>query len=86
MMNWQNIRVRIVPAALGAHAGLAGPFTRMTFSKYEPLVWVAAENSSLFIESADAVEGYGRLVRALDETSWDEEESRSLLVRECDDL
>ncbi|WP_157529565.1 DUF5753 domain-containing protein [Nocardia sp. NRRL S-836] len=86
MMNWQNIRVRIVPAALGAHAGLAGPFTRMTFAKYEPLVWVAAENSSLFVESADAVAGYGRLVRALEETSWDEEESRAFLVRECDDL
>lgn len=39
MANRPNIRIRIVPAAHGAHAGLAGPFTQLTFAKYESLVW-----------------------------------------------
>jgi hypothetical protein len=39
MANRPNIRIRIVPAAHDAHAGLAGPFTQLTFTKYEPLVW-----------------------------------------------
>ncbi|MET9628287.1 DUF5753 domain-containing protein [Lentzea sp. NPDC006480] len=78
---WANIAVRIVPAELGAHAGLAGPFTLLTFPKYEPLVWVETENSSLFVEAGDALEGYDKVVRKLDETSLGEAESKALLTR-----
>jgi hypothetical protein len=36
--NVKKIRILIVPAAAGAHAGIAGPFTQLTFPKYESLV------------------------------------------------
>ncbi|MET8764286.1 helix-turn-helix transcriptional regulator [Lentzea sp. NPDC004782] len=81
MANRLNVTIRIVPAALGAHAGLAGPFTHLSFSKYEPLVWVETENSSLLVEEKDAIEGYDNVVCALDENSLDEADSKDLIIR-----
>lgn len=81
MANRPNVRIRIVPAAHGAHAGLAGPFTQLTFAKYESLVWVETENSSLLAEAKDAINGYETVVRALEEQSLDEAESTELITR-----
>ncbi|WP_143466615.1 helix-turn-helix domain-containing protein [Lentzea kentuckyensis] len=84
LSNWLNITIRIVPAALGAHAGLAGPFTHLSFTKYEPLVWVETENSSLIVEATDAIKGYDEVIRALDEYSLNEDDSAALIVRRYD--
>ncbi|MGZ3140947.1 helix-turn-helix domain-containing protein [Lentzea chajnantorensis] len=84
MANRPNVTIRIVPASLGAHAGLAGPFTYLTFAKYEPLVWMENENSSLFAEAVDAIEGYDKVVRALAASSLDDAASRELIVRLVD--
>jgi hypothetical protein len=84
MANRPNIAIRVVPAAHGAHAGLAGPFTHLTFAKYEPLVWTETENSSLFTEAADAIKGYEKVIRSLEEISLDEADSKELIVRLCD--
>lgn len=81
MAKWANTTIRIVPAALGAHAGLAGPFTQLTFAKYEPLVWVDTENSSLLAEATDATTGYEKVIRALYAQSLDEADSKKLIVR-----
>ncbi|MGW4214299.1 Scr1 family TA system antitoxin-like transcriptional regulator [Lentzea sp. NPDC004789] len=81
MANRPNVTIRIVPATLGAHAGLAGPFTHLSFPKYEPLVWVETENSSLLVEEKDAIEGYDNVVHALDENSLDEADSKDLIIR-----
>lgn len=78
--NQSNTTIRIVPAARGAHAGMAGPFTLLTFEKYEPLVWVDTENSSLFAETTDAVKGYNRVVEALVDTSLSEGDSKALIA------
>lgn len=81
MANRPNVRIRIVPAARGAHAGLAGPFTQLTFAKYESLVWVETENSTLLAEAKDAINGYETVVRALEAQSLDETESTALITR-----
>lgn len=83
MANWKKIRILVVPASAGAHAGIAGPFTQLKFPKYESLVWVETENSSLFVETKEAVEGYEDVIRALDKVSLDEDESMNLIVRRC---
>ncbi|MFJ8967052.1 Scr1 family TA system antitoxin-like transcriptional regulator [Lentzea sp. NPDC102401] len=83
MANLPNVTIRILPSRHGAHAGHAGPFTRLTFEQYEPLVWVEAENSSLFIESQDAVKGYEKVISALDETSLNEAASVELIASMC---
>ncbi|GHH42040.1 helix-turn-helix domain-containing protein [Lentzea cavernae] len=83
MASWSRIRVLIVPAWAGAHAGIAGPFTQLTFPKYQPLIWTTTENSSLFAEAEHAVKGYQAVVRALDEISLDEDQSSRLISGRC---
>jgi hypothetical protein len=75
LANWKNIEIRIVPAEAGAHAGVAGPFSHLTFAKYEPVVWLEAENSSLFIEKKESITGYEAVARELDRVSLDREKS-----------
>jgi hypothetical protein len=76
-----SVTIRIVPAAIGAHAGMRGPFTQLTFSKYEPLVCLRNENSTLFIEDAAAIKGYDAVVRSLDRCSLDAEQSKAAISR-----
>lgn len=83
MANWKRIRILIVPAAAGAHAGMAGPFAQLKFPKYRPLIWTTTENSSLFVEEEHAVEGYEAVVQALNEISLDEDQSMKWLSRRC---
>lgn len=75
-----NVDIRIVPTAIGAHAGMDRPFTRLTFDKYEPVVCVECETSTAFIEDETSIEAYGEIVRALDESSLDTEESKALIA------
>ncbi|MFJ5989329.1 helix-turn-helix domain-containing protein [Lentzea sp. NPDC092896] len=76
-----RISIRIIPTAFGAHAGMRGPFTRLTFNDHEPLVCVENENSTLFLEDKAAVEGYGKVVQALGRSSLDCEESKAMIVK-----
>lgn len=75
-----NIVIRVVPTALGAHVGMSGSFTQLTSEKYEPLVRVELENSTLFVEDKAAVQGYETVVRSLGQISLDEEESKTLIA------
>jgi hypothetical protein len=81
MAGWSSVTIRIVPAAIGAHAGMRGPFTQLTFAKYEPLVCLRNENSTLFIEDTAAVEGYDAIVRSLDRCSLDADQSKVAITR-----
>jgi hypothetical protein len=73
------IEIRIVPLSVGAHAGLAGSFHMLTFDKYEPVVFLESENSSLIIEAPYAVKSYERVLEALDEIALDAEQSKELI-------
>ncbi|MFS8100570.1 helix-turn-helix domain-containing protein [Lentzea alba] len=75
------IDIRIVPISVGAHAGLAGAFDMLTFDKYEPVVFLDSENSSLIIEAPYAVKSYERVLEALDEIALDAEQSKGLIKR-----
>ena len=73
------VELRIVPFSVGAHAGLAGSFDMLTFHKYDPVVFMDSENSSLIIESPPAVKSYERVLEALDEIALDAEQSKGLI-------
>ncbi|RDI31862.1 hypothetical protein DFR72_103262 [Lentzea flaviverrucosa] len=83
MANWKRIKVLIVPAAAGAHAGIAGPFTQLKFPKYQPLIWATTENSSLFVEEKSATDSYESVIQALGKISLDQDESTAWLSRLC---
>ncbi|SDM27008.1 Helix-turn-helix domain-containing protein [Lentzea albidocapillata subsp. violacea] len=75
-----NITIRVLPADSGAHAGLSGPFTQLSFATYEPLVWVEGENFSLIIEEKAAVQGYETIVSSLVRTSLDADQSKAAIT------
>jgi len=81
--NWKRIKILVVPAAAGAHAGIAGPFTQLKFPKYRPLIWTRTENSSLFAEEKAAVDGYESVIQELSKISLDQDDSTAWLSRLC---
>ncbi|MGW6936108.1 DUF5753 domain-containing protein [Lentzea sp. NPDC054927] len=82
--NRPSFAIRIVPAGVGAHAGMNGSFTKLDFERHESIVWLQNENSSLFVEDESAVAGYGAVVRRLDEISLDVEQSKVMITRLVD--
>jgi transcriptional regulator with XRE-family HTH domain len=74
------VTLRVVPAALGAHAGMAGAFTLLEFADFRPVVYLENENSSLFLEQPVEIESYQHILESLAETALNEEESRKLIA------
>jgi len=73
------VTLRVLPASLGAHAGLAGPFTLMEFTDFRPVVYLDSETSSLFLEKPEETAAYRRILGALAETALGEGQSRELI-------
>ncbi len=74
------LTLRVVPAALGAHAGLSGPFTLMEFAEFRPVVYLDSETSSLFLETREEATAYQRILGTLAHTALEEEQSRELIT------
>ncbi|WP_394615756.1 helix-turn-helix domain-containing protein [Lentzea sp. JNUCC 0626] len=70
------IDIRMVPFSVGAHPGAAGTFELMRFDRIEPVVFLETEKSNLIIERKEAVQGYEKVVEAIDRLALDAEESR----------
>jgi hypothetical protein len=75
----RNVTIRILPTVVGAHAGMSGAFTRLTFPVYEPLVFVEHQSSTLIEEKKAAVEAYQEVAHSLDRASLDAEQSKTVL-------
>lgn len=75
-----HVVVRVVPAGLGAHAALSGPFTLMQFPDFKPVVFLDSETSSLFLERPEEITAYQRILDALAQTALGERESRELIA------
>ncbi|GHH31172.1 DUF5753 domain-containing protein [Lentzea cavernae] len=74
-----RIDVRVVPVGAGAHAGMAGSFDLLSFDRYDDVVFLESENSSLIIEAPEALRSYRRVVEGLDAVALDAERSRELI-------
>ncbi|MGH3802421.1 MAG: helix-turn-helix domain-containing protein [Pseudonocardiaceae bacterium] len=80
------LTLRVVPAALGGHAGLSGPFTLMEFAEFRPVVYLDSETSSLFLERREEATAYQRILGALAQTALDEGQSRELIATVATEL
>jgi transcriptional regulator with XRE-family HTH domain len=80
------LTLRVIPAALGAHAGLSGPFTLMEFAEFRPVVYLDSETSSLFLERREETTAYQRILGALADTALDEGQSRELIATVATEL
>ncbi|WP_158892421.1 helix-turn-helix domain-containing protein [Amycolatopsis anabasis] len=76
-----NISIRVVPASVGAHAGIAGSFRLMEFATIKPVVYLESETSTLFLESEAEIAAYRRILEVLASTALGEEQSRELIRR-----
>jgi transcriptional regulator with XRE-family HTH domain len=74
------LTLRVVPAALGAHAATAGSFMLMEFAEFKPVVYLDSETSSLFLEKPVEITAYQAILAALAQTALGEEESRELIA------
>jgi hypothetical protein len=74
------LTVRVVPASLGAHAAMAGPFIFMEFAEFRPVAYLESETSSLFLEKPAETQAYRRILGALAEAALDEGQSRELIA------
>lgn len=74
------ITVRIVPTAIGAHAGTSGSFLQLNYDQYEPVIYIESQNSCLFLEDKDSLAGYAEVLKRLDRDALDPGESRRLIT------
>jgi hypothetical protein len=80
MLVRQYITLRIVPTAIGAHAGLSGSFTQLSFDRYEPVIFIESQNSGLFLEDKGSLDSYAEVLKRLDQDALDAEQSRRLIT------
>jgi transcriptional regulator with XRE-family HTH domain len=74
------ITVRIVPTAIGAHAGVSGSFMQLQYAKFEPVVYLEGENSSLFLEDKASLATYAEVLKLIDRQALDAEQSKELIT------
>jgi len=74
------ITMRIVPTALGAHAGVAGSFVQLGYEKYEPVIFIESKNSCLFLEDKGSLDVYGKVLKLLDQQALNGEDSKELIT------
>ncbi|WP_439662397.1 helix-turn-helix domain-containing protein [Lentzea sp. HUAS TT2] len=73
------INLKVVPSAIGAHAGTSGSFLQLSYEKFEPVVFLEGETSGLFLEDAKSLAAYSSVLKRLDAQALDPEQSRELI-------
>ena len=73
------LEVRIIPDAIGFHAGRE-PFKLMEFTEFNPVLFIEDQTSALFLEREDTIAAYRRVVAQLDSVAWEEGQSRAWLT------
>ncbi len=74
------LTLRVVPAALGGHAGTGGSFELMEFAEFKPVAYLDSETSCLFLERREEIAAYQSILGALAGTALKEGESRELIA------
>ncbi|MGH3773785.1 MAG: Scr1 family TA system antitoxin-like transcriptional regulator [Pseudonocardiaceae bacterium] len=74
------LTLRVVPAALGGHAAVAGSFRIMEFAEFRPVIYLESETASVFLEKREQVAAYRRILGLLAQTALSEGESAELIA------
>lgn len=73
------VTMRILPTAIGAHAGLSGSFMQLKYEKFEPVVFLESQNTSLFLEDKGSLAIYDKVLKLLDRQALGAEQSKELI-------
>jgi transcriptional regulator with XRE-family HTH domain len=79
------VKIRIIPAAVGAHAGLAGSCCLMEFADFEPVVYLEEEIAGHFMEEPEEVAAYQRVFAGLSAVALDETASKDVIAALAED-
>jgi transcriptional regulator with XRE-family HTH domain len=74
------LSLRVVPAARGGHAGIAGAFKLMEFAEFKPVAYLDSETACIFLERNEEIAAYRQILTALAETALTERESTQLIA------
>jgi predicted XRE-type DNA-binding protein len=74
------LTVRVVPMAIGAHAGGAGSFVKLEYAKFAPAIWLESLRTGLFLEDKETLSDYDDLLESLDEQALDVDRSREMIA------
>ncbi|GDY34013.1 helix-turn-helix domain-containing protein [Gandjariella thermophila] len=81
-----NIVVQIVPARIGWHPGLAGPFILYDFPDASPVVYFEHHSSGAFVPDAHNVSEYRKAIEWIREIARDPDESLALVNRAAEEV
>jgi transcriptional regulator with XRE-family HTH domain len=81
-----NVSVRVLPASLGAHPGLEGPFMLLEFKTHEDLVYLENRGSTAFLEEVEHVADAKSVLRRLCDDALSQEDSNQLIAHIADGL
>ena len=79
-----NVTIRVMPSAVGAHPGLEGPFVLLEFEHHADLVYLENRWSSAFLEEVEHVAGAKESFRRLCELASSPEDSVGIIERTAD--
>jgi transcriptional regulator with XRE-family HTH domain len=79
------VNIRLIPAAVGAHAGLAGSCCLMEFADFEPVVYLEEEIAGHFMEEPEEVAAYQRVFAALSAVALDETTTKDVIAALAED-
>jgi len=74
------LTLRVVPAARGGHAGIAGAFKLMEFTEFKPVAYLDSQTACLFLEKPEEIAAYQRILGALARTALGEGQSTELIA------
>lgn len=74
------ISLRVVPAVIGAHAGIDGSFVFMEYDEIGPVVFLETEAGNLYVENPEHIRKYRQILASLSHVALSEEESRALIA------
>ncbi|MGQ0778914.1 MAG: helix-turn-helix domain-containing protein [Pseudonocardiales bacterium] len=86
MVGRPHVTLRVVPAALGGHAGTGGSFKLMEFPEVTPVAYLDSETSCLFLELPAEIAAYRSILGALAGTALGEGESHDLIAALAQEL
>jgi transcriptional regulator with XRE-family HTH domain len=73
------LSIRVIPAAVGGHAGMAGAFWLLEFAEFTPVVYLEGETSGVFLENEEPIKAYQRVLEGLATMALSEGQSRDLI-------
>lgn len=74
------VNIRVIPAAVGAHAGLAGSCCLMEFADFDPVVYLDEEIAGHFMEEPEEIAAYQKVFAALSAIALDQTTSKDLIA------